>query len=78
MRSLHPEEGVLMLEQFAQITKSGNTVVVVEHNLEIISAADFLIELGPGGGSHGGEILFAGLPSEAAASPQSIIGRYLC
>ena len=48
------------------LIKKGNTVIVIEHNLEIIAAADNIIELGPGPGERGGEILFSGSPSELA------------
>ena len=55
----------------------GNTVVVIEHNLDIIKQADYIIDLGPEGGTAGGEILFAGTPEGLAKCKKSYTGRYL-
>lgn len=55
----------------------GNTVVVIEHNLDVIKTADHIIDLGPGGGSGGGEILCTGTPEQVAACADSYTGRYL-
>ena len=55
----------------------GNTVVVIEHNLDVIKAADYVIDLGPEGGNAGGRIVAEGTPEEVAAVPESITGRFL-
>jgi len=55
----------------------GNTVVVIEHNLDVISASDWVIDLGPEGGAGGGEILVAGTPEDVARHPKSYTGSFL-
>jgi excinuclease ABC subunit A len=55
----------------------GNTVIVIEHNLEVIKTADWVIDLGPEGGHRGGEIIACGTPEEIAAHPRSHTGQYL-
>jgi excinuclease ABC subunit A len=55
----------------------GNTIVVIEHNLEVIKTADWVIDLGPEGGDGGGNVVAVGPPEEIARSPQSHTGRYL-
>ena len=60
-----------------RLVDAGNTVVVIEHNPDIIRHADWMIDLGPEGGAKGGEILFEGRPQDAAQNPASITGRYL-
>ena len=55
----------------------GATVVVIEHDLDVIRSADYLIDLGPGGGQAGGRIVAAGTPAQVAACPESVTGRYL-
>jgi excinuclease ABC subunit A len=57
--------------------ENGNTVVVIEHNLEVIKTADWIIDLGPEGGDAGGEIVAAGTPEQIAAAKQSYTGEYL-
>ena len=59
------------------LVEQGNTVVVIEHNLEVIKTADFVVDLGPGGGSGGGRIVAAGTPEEIAQTPGSYTGDYL-
>ena len=56
---------------------AGNTVLVVEHNLEVIQAADWVIDMGPEGGSGGGQVVAVGTPEAVAANPASMTGRYL-
>ena len=56
---------------------AGATVVVIEHDLDMIANADWVIDLGPGGGEAGGRIVCAGTPEDIAVCPQSITGRYL-
>ncbi len=55
----------------------GSTVVVIEHNLDVIARADWIIDLGPGPGRHGGRVLFQGPPAELARQPRSKTGRHL-
>ena len=66
-----------LLEVLNRLVESGNTVVVIEHNLDVIKTADYIIDLGPEGGGHGGRIIAVGTPEEVAASKESYTGRYL-
>ncbi len=66
-----------LLEVLNRLVDAGNTVVVIEHNLDVIKTADYLIDLGPEGGSRGGAIVAAGSPETVAACPESHTGRYL-
>lgn len=74
---LHPRDIRLLLHILDQLVNSGATVLVIEHDLDIIANADFVIDLGPGGGSAGGRIVAAGTPLEIAASKESVTGQYL-
>jgi excinuclease ABC subunit A len=60
-----------------KLRNAGNTVIVIEHNLEMIKCADWIIDLGPEGGEHGGEIVGAGPPEKIAELPKSYTGQYL-
>jgi excinuclease ABC subunit A len=60
-----------------ELTDQGNTVVVIEHNLEVIKTADWIIDLGPEGGDGGGEIVASGTPEEIVKEPRSYTGRFL-
>ncbi|MBV8727938.1 MAG: excinuclease ABC subunit UvrA [Candidatus Eremiobacteraeota bacterium] len=66
-----------LLDVLQRLVKSGNTVIVIEHNLDVIKTADYLIDLGPEGGDRGGKIVATGTPEEVAANPQSYTGQYL-
>ncbi len=66
-----------LLEVLHELVEQGNTVVVIEHNLEVIKTADWIIDLGPEGGDGGGEIVAVGTPEEVAEEPRSHTGRYL-
>ena len=66
-----------MLEVLHRLRDGGNTVVIIEHNLDVIKTADWLIDLGPEGGSGGGEIIATGTPEDVAANPLSHTGRFL-
>jgi excinuclease ABC subunit A len=55
----------------------GNTIVVIEHNLDVIKTADWIIDLGPEGGNGGGQLVAEGTPEEVAANPKSYTGQYL-
>ena len=59
------------------MTEGGNTVVVIEHNLDVIKTADYIIDLGPEGGEGGGEIIACGTPEEVSQNPKSYTGQYL-
>ena len=74
---LHFEDVRKLLEVLHELVDAGNTVVVIEHNLDVIKTADWLIDLGPEGGSGGGEIVAAGAPEEVAEVKASWTGRYL-
>ena len=74
---LHPLDVELLLGVLQRLIDHGATVVVIEHDLDMIANADFVIDLGPGGGDAGGRIVCAGTPAEVAACPQSITGRYI-
>ncbi len=60
-----------------RLVDQGNTVLVIEHNLDVIHQADHIVDLGPDGGLGGGRIVATGTPSQVAAAPESITGRYL-
>lgn len=74
---LHFEDIRLLLVVLNKLADRGNTVIVIEHNLDVIKVADYLIDLGPEGGTGGGEILVTGTPHEIAACPQSYTGQFL-
>ena len=61
----------------SKLVEQGNTVVVIEHNLDVIRSADYLIDLGPEGGGGGGRVVASGTPEEVAANPRSVTGRFL-
>jgi excinuclease ABC subunit A len=65
------------LEVLHRLADQGNTVVVIEHNLDVIKTADWVIDLGPGGGVNGGEIVVEGTPETVAATKESFTGQYL-
>ena len=74
---LHPLDVQVLLGVFDRLVASGATVVVIEHDLDLIANADWLIDMGPGGGESGGRIVATGTPESVAADPNSITGRYL-
>ena len=74
---LHFHDIALLLKVLHQLRDTGNTVIVIEHNLDVIKTADWVIDLGPEGGGGGGEIIASGAPEVVAASEQSYTGRYL-
>ena len=74
---LHPDNITGLLNVFKELVAQGNSLVVVDHNVDIIKEADWIIEIGPGSGEKGGEILTEGTPSQIADNPQSKIGPYL-
>lgn len=74
---LHFADVSQLLGVLRQLTALGNTVLVIEHNLDVIRSADWVIDMGPEGGAAGGRVLAAGTPSEIAENPQSVTGPYL-
>ncbi len=74
---LHFADIALLLKVVHQLRDAGNTIVIIEHNLDVIKTADWLIDMGPEGGSGGGRLLVAGTPEDVAACEASHTGRYL-
>nr|UXE45464.1 UvrABC system protein A [uncultured bacterium] len=74
---LHFEDVRKLLEVLHELVDTGNTIVVIEHNLEVIKTADWIIDLGPEGGEGGGEIIATGTPEDVARVPRSFTGQYL-
>jgi excinuclease ABC subunit A len=74
---LHFEDVRKLLEVLHELVDQGNTVVVIEHNLDVVKTADWLVDFGPEGGDGGGEIVGVGTPEQVAAIPESWTGRYL-
>ncbi|MCA3237401.1 MAG: excinuclease ABC subunit UvrA [Curvibacter sp.] len=74
---LHFADIALLLRVLHQLRDAGNTIVVIEHNLDVIKTADWLIDMGPEGGAGGGQVVGTGTPEELAANPGSHTGRYL-
>lgn len=74
---LHQRDNARLIKTLKHMRDLGNTVLVVEHDEETIRTADYLIDIGPGAGIHGGQVIAAGTPSEVAVNKQSITGQYL-
>lgn len=74
---LHTADVHKLLEVLRRLTESGNTVLVIEHNLDVIKTADYLIDLGPEGGDKGGTLVACGTPEDIAKCPESYTGKYL-
>src|SRR5476651_2600750 len=74
---LHFADLEKLLVVLRQLVDKGNTVIVIEHNLDIIKNADYIIDLGPDGGDKGGELLIAGTPQDVANHPTSYTGQFL-
>lgn len=74
---LHQRDNERLLETLRRLRDAGNSVIVVEHDEDTIRAADHVVDMGPGAGTRGGEIVAQGTPSEIMASPKSVTGRYL-
>ena len=75
---LHPRDNQKLLETLTALRDLGNTVLVVEHDEETIRRADYVVDLGPAAGAHGGEVVAAGTPDEVACHPASVTGHYIC
>jgi excinuclease ABC subunit A len=74
---LHFEDIRKLLIVLSRLVDQGNTVIVIEHNLDVIKTADWIIDLGPDGGSRGGTVIAEGTPEDIATNPASHTGRYL-
>ncbi|MBR3545432.1 MAG: excinuclease ABC subunit UvrA, partial [Oscillospiraceae bacterium] len=74
---LHMDDIRKLISVLQRLTDAGNTVIVIEHNLDVIKCADHIIDLGPEGGDAGGTVIFTGTPEECAAYPESATGRFL-
>ena len=74
---LHFHDVAKLLEVLHQLVEQGNSVVVIEHNLEVIKTADWVIDMGPEGGDSGGEIVATGTPEDIVKAPKSHTGRFL-
>ncbi len=74
---LHQRDNDKLLETLCQLRDLGNTLIVVEHDEDTMRAADYIIDVGPGAGVHGGQIIAAGTPEEVSANPASLTGQYL-
>ena len=74
---LHPLDVRTLLGVFERLVERGATVVVIEHDLDVIANADYVVDLGPGGGASGGRIVAVGSPEQVADNPESVTGRYL-
>jgi len=75
---LHQRDNARLLKTLTHLRDIGNTVIVVEHDEEAIRAADLVVDMGPGAGVHGGELVAQGTAAQIAANPKSLTGRYLC
>ena len=74
---LHFEDIKKLLQVLQMLVEQGNTVVVIEHNLDVIKTADYIVDLGPEGGDGGGEIIATGTPEEIVKVARSYTGKYL-
>ena len=74
---LHPLDVQVLLRVFQALLDNGATVIVIEHDLDVIRNADYVIDMGPGGGESGGRVVATGTPEEIRENPESITGRYL-
>jgi len=74
---LHFDDVRKLLELLAELADVGNTVLIIEHNLEVIKYCDYIIDLGPEGGDDGGRVIARGTPEEVASAPNSYTGQYL-
>lgn len=74
---LHPLDVQILMKVFGHLIDNGATVIVIEHDLEVIRNADYIVDMGPGGGLEGGRVVACGAPAEIASDPESITGKYL-
>jgi len=74
---LHFHDIAQLLRVLHQLRDAGNTLVIIEHNLDVIKTADYIVDLGPGGGERGGQVIASGTPEQVCAVAQSVTGEYL-
>ena len=74
---LHFDDIGKLLAILNLLVEAGNTVIVIEHNMDVVRSADYVIDMGPEGGDEGGRVISCGTPEEIAADPSSVTGRYL-
>ena len=74
---LHPLDVRVLLGVFDRLVEAGATVIVIEHDLDVIANADYVIDMGPGGGGQGGRIVACGTPEQIRQSKESVTARYL-
>jgi excinuclease ABC subunit A len=74
---LHFDDIAKLMKLLLRLREAGNTVVVIEHNVDVMRGADWIIDLGPGGGDEGGRLVAEGTPDDIAANPLSVTGRYI-
>ena len=74
---LHPSDVRTLVGVFRSLIAHGATVIVIEHDLDVIRSADYIVDMGPGGGSEGGTIVISGTPSEVRACPNSLTGKFM-
>ena len=74
---LHPDDVQVLIDVLQRLIERGATVLVIEHDLDLIRCADWIIDMGPGGGIEGGRIVAQGTPSDIVDSEASVTGRYL-
>ncbi|MBQ6087097.1 MAG: excinuclease ABC subunit UvrA [Bacteroidales bacterium] len=74
---LHPEDIKVLLDVLQKLVDQGNTVVIIEHNLDVLKSVDYIFDLGPGGGAAGGRIVSCGTPEQLSRDPHSVTGPYL-
>ena len=74
---LHASDIKSIMSLLEKLVKRGNTVIVIEHNLDVMKQADYIIDIGPDGGTGGGEVVFTGSPAEMIQSSDTITARYL-
>lgn len=74
---LHFADVHKLTEILRRLSSDGNTVIVIEHNLDVIKTADYIIDIGPEGGDKGGTVIAQGTPEEVAANPASYTGKYI-
>lgn len=74
---LHPRDVEVLLGVLDRLLSNGSTVIIIDHDLDMIANADYVIDIGPGGGPDGGRIVAAGTSAQIAADPESATGKYL-
>lgn len=74
---MHPKDVRVLIDVFQTLLNNGATVVVIEHDLDMIANADYVIDMGPGGGNTGGRIVAMGTPKEVAENVDSVTGKFL-